>query len=250
LAGVGITYLNNPFGLTINLDSIKIPLQFNSEIYHFILWADLFLIAWVVLLTNATNFIDGLDGLAGTLSFIAAIILIFLSLKIGQGATALLAAVFAGAIIGFLPFNLPHSLPQVKLFLGDTGSQFLGLMLAILTVISGGKLATVLLVFGLVIINSLYVVAKRIARGKNPFTTADRTHLHHRFLQAGFSQISTLIIISGASLLFGLSGLLLEGKIKILMIGVLTVFSLGLFAILDLKSQIKNSKSQAPNKSK
>jgi len=233
-AGVGITYLNNPFGLTINLDTIKIPVQIGGSVYHLVLWADLLLVLWVVLLTNATNFIDGLDGLAASISMVAGVILILLSLKVGQTATALLSGILTGAIIGFLPFNLPPA----KMFLGDTGSMFLGLMLAVLTVISGGKFATVLLVFGLVIIDAIYVVVKRIIAGKNPFTTPDKSHLHHRFLAAGLSPVATLIIIVLVSLAFGLAGLLLYGKIKIIMIGVLAIGSLAMFIALD-KSKVR-----------
>ena len=236
-AGVGIVYLNNPFGLAIALDSIKFPIQIGGSVYHLVFWADLFLILWVIILTNATNFIDGLDGLAGSLSLVAAVILIFLSLKVGQPATALVATVFAGAILGFLPFNLPRA----KIFLGDTGSMFLGLMLAILTVISGGKLATVLLVFGLVILDAVYVIAKRLFQGKNPLTNPDQQHLHHRFLRAGFSPTSTLIIISVISLLFGLAGILTSGQMKIYLIGILAVLSLVAFIALDRKAKPKNS---------
>ena len=235
-AGVGLTYLNNPFGLTIYLDQLKIPLQIGADVYHLVFWADLFFLLWVVLLTNATNFIDGLDGLAASLSLIAALILFFLSLKVGQGATALMAAVFAGAIVGFLPFNLPPA----KIFLGDAGAMFLGLMLAILSVISGGKLATLLLVFGLVILDALYVIIKRIIRGRNPFTTADQTHLHHRFLAAGFTARQTLLIITAISLLFGLAGLLTGGQLKVILVGALAAVCLGLFVFLDLRKSPKH----------
>lgn len=230
ISGIGITYLNNPFGLTIALDSVKIPISIGVNVFHFVFWADLFFIIWVVLLTNATNFIDGLDGLADSLASVAGIILVFLSLKEGQTATALLAAVFTGTVIGFLPLNLP----KAKIFLGDTGSMFLGLMLAVLTVISGGKLATVLLVFGLVIIDALYVVIKRLIRGKNPLTTPDQSHLHHRFLRAGFTPAMSLIFITLLSLSFGLAGLLTAGKLKIILILILALFSIILFLLLDL----------------
>jgi len=230
-AGIGITYLNNPFGLAIELDKVKYPLQIGGDVYHLVLWADLLFLAWTGLLMNATNFIDGLDGLAATLSLLGALILVGISHKVSQPATGLMAGVLAGSIAGFLPYNMPPA----KVFLGDTGSMFLGMMLAVLTVISGGKLATLLLVFGLVILDSLYVVAKRIIRRQNPFTTADQTHLHHRFLQAGFSHTSTLILIVAFSLMFGAAGLLLEGKIKLIMVAVLAVVSIFGFVLLDLK---------------
>ncbi len=240
ITGVGITYLNNPFGLTINLNTISWPVQIGTNIFHFVLWADLLFIAWVLLLTNATNFIDGLDGLAGSLSLTAAVILAIMSFQMGQTATATLALVFAGAIFGFLFFNLPPA----KIFLGDTGSMFLGLILATLTFITGGKLATVFLVFALVIIDALYVIAKRLIRGKNPFTTSDQTHLHHRFLKAGLSQQSTLLIVILFSLAFGLSALYLEPKIKLITLVALSVLTVIMFVSLDLKG-VKSEKTSS-----
>lgn len=240
-AGVGLVYLNNPFGNTIYLDAVKIPLQIGVSTYHLVAWADLFFVLWVLMLTNATNFIDGLDGLAAILSLISISIIGVLSYSMGQMSTALMCAILSGAIIGFLPLNLPVG-GRAKMFLGDTGAMFLGLMLAILTVISGGKLATVLLVFGLAILDALYVIAKRLIRGKNPLTTADQSHLHHRFIRAGFSKLSTLGIITGFSLLFGLSGLMFTGRIKIYLIGILVIAAITMFYILDKKAQ--NSKSQ------
>lgn len=234
-AGVGITYLNNPFGNTIRLDGIAFPIQVGNAVYQIVLLADLFFIFWTVLLTNATNFIDGLDGLASSLSIIAGAIIAGLSIQMNDFATASLALIWAGAMVGFLPFNISKDGQGAKMFLGDTGSQFFGLMLAILTVISGGKLATILLVFGIVILDAIYVVAKRLYRGKNPFVTADRTHLHHRFLEAGFSKTSTLAIICSISLAFGLSALFFKDEVKIIMLAVLATLSLTLFIALDLK---------------
>lgn len=240
LTGVGLTYVNNPMGLAISLDSYKIPFQIAGNTFHFVVIADLLFIAWIILVTNATNFIDGLDGLAGSLSLIASVILMFVSLSVGQTSTALLSAILAGAILGFLFLNLPKR--DAKIFLGDSGSMFLGLMLATLSVITGGKLATIVLVYGLVIIDALYVIVKRLATGQNPFTTADQSHLHHRFLKAGFTKIQTLLIICAMSVSFGLSALLLGSKDKIVAIIILTIFSLAVFVTLDLYNR-KTSKS-------
>lgn len=237
LTGVGLTYLNNPFGLSINLDAYKIPFQIAGNTFHFVVIADLLFIAWIILLTNATNFIDGLNGLAGSLSLIATVILMFVSLSVGQVSTAILCAILSGAIVGFLFFNFKKG--EAKMFLGDSGSMFLGLMLATISVITGGKLATVALVYGLVIIDALYVIAKRLLAGKNPFTTADQSHIHHRFLKAGFSKIQTLFIICAMSLLFGLSALLLGSHDKIIAIIVLAIVSLAIFIGLDAYNKKK-----------
>lgn len=239
-AGVGITYLNNPFGSALRMDGLALPLQIGASTYRILLYADLFFVLWTVILTNATNFIDGLDGLASSLAIISGAVITGLSLKMGDYATAALAGIWVGAMIGFLPFNISIGQKPARMFLGDTGSQFIGLMLAVLAVISGGKLATILLVFGIVILDAFYVVSKRILRGKNPFTTADKTHLHHRFLEAGFSRLATLGIICAISAAFGFSALIFSGQAKIIMIGVLAIISLLIFVLLDLKIKKKN----------
>ena len=187
-------------------------------------------------MANATNFIDGLDGLATTLVSLATISLIFQSIQVGQTATALMGTVLLGSILGFLPFNLPRA----KLFLGDVGSMFFGLILGVLTVISGGKLVTLLLVFGIVIIDAVYVVIKRIIRGRHPITAADQSHIHHRFLKAGFSPVATLLLISLISISFGSIGIFTFGKTKIMGVVIMTLFCLGLFAWLDLTARRKN----------
>lgn len=232
-SGIGIAYLNNPFGLAIRLDSIAWPIHLGADIYHFVFFADMFFIVWFLLFTNATNFIDGLDGLASSLVFVGAVILGMMSFQVGQISTAILASILAGSILGFLFFNLPPA----KIFLGDTGSMFLGMMLAVLSVITGGKLATIFAVFALVIIDAIYVIAKRLIRGKNPLTTADQTHLHHRFLKAGFSKQSTLSIVIVLSFAFGLSALYLESKTKLIVLALLTALTVVLFIFLDLKKK-------------
>ncbi len=238
LTGVGLVYFNNPFGNTIYLDSIKLPIQIGSNVFNLVVWADIILILWVVLLTNATNFIDGLDGLAATLGLIAFVILGVLSYTVGQTATAVLSSVVAGALVGFLPFNLPPA----KMFLGDVGSMFIGLMLAITSVISGGKLAALLMVFSLVILNAIYVVIKRIVKGQNPFTTPDQSHLHHRLLRLGLSPRGALFILVACSTVFGLIALLSYGQIKVYLLCLLSVIAFGGFFYLDYKIKRKRGR--------
>jgi UDP-GlcNAc:undecaprenyl-phosphate GlcNAc-1-phosphate transferase len=231
LTGVGLVYFNNPFGNTIYLDSVKLPVQIGSDVFNLVIWADIILILWVVLLTNATNFIDGLDGLATTLGLIAFVILGILSYTVGQTATAVLSAITAGALIGFLPFNLPPA----KMFLGDVGSMFIGLMLAVVSVISGGKLAALLMVFALVILNAIYVIARRIIKRQNPFTTPDQSHLHHRLLRLGLSPQATLFVLVVCSTVFGLIALLSYGQIKFYLLCLLSIIAFCGFFYLDYK---------------
>ena len=199
-SGIGIDTITNPFGNPIDLNSVYIPiLTWNDIVYHFSFWSDLLTLIWIVGIMNILNFVDGVDGLAGGVSIIAALTIFMLSLAatVSQPQTAMIAIILAGSALGFLVWNFPPA----KIFMGDTGSMFLGFILGVLTLISGGKLATVFLVMGFPIIDGLLVVGRRIRRRENPFTTPDKTHLHHRFLKAGFNSrqaVFALYIISAA----------------------------------------------------
>lgn len=191
-AGIGINSLPNPFGEAINLNSLYIPIMtYNGIAYHFSLWSDLLTLVWLVGMMNVINFVDGVDGLAAGLSTIAALTIFILAMTMGQSALALVSIILAGATIGFLFWNFPPA----KIFMGDAGSMFLGFMLGVLPLISGGKLATAFLVLGFPIVDGLIVAGARIYRKQNPLTTPDKTHLHHRFIKAGFSQRQAIIII-------------------------------------------------------
>lgn len=236
-SGIGLIYLNNPFGNTIYLDQIKWPVEIAGTTYHFILFADLLFLVWLIVMLNAVNFIDGIDGLAAGLVAIGLLVLYFLSTKVHQPATGLLIAILLGAVLGFLPYNFHPA----KIFLGDSGAMFLGMMLATLSVISGGKLATLFLVLGIAIVDALLVVLRRIKEGKNPLTTPDQTHLHHRFLRAGVSVRGTLLSLYLLSAIFGGVALLFAGKFKFYAIGVLVVIILGLLGMLELKGKRNES---------
>lgn len=199
-SGIGIDSLSNPFGPTLNLNSVYIPLfTYGGIVYHFSLWSDLLTMVWLVGMMNVINFVDGVDGLAGGISAIAALTIFQLSLLIGQPNTAMVAVILAGSVLGFLVWNFPPA----KIFMGDCGSMFLGFMLGVLPLISGGKLATVFLVLGFPIVDGILVAVGRIARGKNPLTTPDKTHLHHRLLGAGFSQRQAILLIYILAIAFG-----------------------------------------------
>jgi len=198
--GVGIDYITNPFGGRIDLNSIYIPLfHFNGVQYSISLISDLLTLIWVVAMMNVINFVDGVDGLAAGVSVIASLTIALLSLTlISQLPTAVVSLILAGAIGGFLIWNFPPA----KIFMGDSGSMFLGFMLGVLPIISGGKLATAFLVLGFPIVDGLFVALARLVKGQNPITTPDKTHLHHRFLDAGFSPRQAVISIYIISIAF------------------------------------------------
>lgn len=200
--GVGIESLSNPFGGTINLNTVYLPFfHLDGTIYRFSLWSDLLTLVWLVGMMNVMNFVDGVDGLAGGQAVIAALTIFLLSISavVNQPATAMIAIIVCGATLGFLVWNFPPA----KIFMGDSGSMFLGFILGVLALISGGKLATLLLVLGFPIIDGLIVTYGRLKRHQNPLTTPDKTHLHHRFLNAGFTTRQSILSLYLISASFG-----------------------------------------------
>lgn len=235
-AGIGLNFLPNPFGQPINLNSVYIPiLNWHGITYHFSLWSDLLTLVWIIGMMNIINFVDGVDGLAGGVSTIAAATIFLLSISVGvnQPQTAMIAIILAGATLGFLVWNFPPA----KIFMGDAGSMFLGFMLGTLTLVSGGKLATVFLVLGFPIIDGVLVVGGRLRRGENPFTTPDKTHLHHRFLKAGYSSRQSIVCLYAISILFAWVALRssTENKIMAAIALVLAVFALTRWLNLKIK---------------
>ena len=245
-AGIGIDRLTIPFGGSLNLNSLYIPiLTLHGITYHFSLWSDILTFIWIIGMMNIINFVDGVDGLAGGVSVIAAITIFLLSISVAvaQPQTAMIAIILAGATLGFLFWNFPPA----KIFMGDAGSMFLGFLLGTLTLISGGKLATVFLVLGFPIIDGLLVVGGRLRRGENPFTTPDKTHLHHRFLKAGYSPRQAILSIYTISFLFAWVALRSTTLNKIIAAIILIILVFALTRWLNVK--IRNSKHETRNKS-
>jgi len=146
-------------------------------------------IAWIVAIMNMVNFLDGLDGLAAGVCAISGGTFCVIALSLGRPDTAILAAIVLGACLGFLR----HNFYPARIFMGDSGALLLGFTLGALAIQGLLKTAAVatllfpLLVLAVPIIDTSFVVAKRIKHGQ-PVYGADRTHLHHRFLNIGFSQ--------------------------------------------------------------
>lgn len=186
--GIHIYWLTNPLGGSWVLGSLE--------------W--LFIVVWLVGLSNVVNWLDGVDGLAGGVSTIALAVLFFLSISpdVAQSPNALLSIIACGAVVGFLPMNLSPA----KAFLGDTGSVFLGFLIGVIAIISGGKVATAFLVLAIPFLDALVVFVARVVNGRSPFL-ADKRHLHHRLLELGMKPWQIVLLFWGISLLFGLVAL-------------------------------------------
>lgn len=209
--GLTISYIRLPAGFHIELTNLVLPINLFGLSFNFVVWSNLLTVFWIVLMINTLNFLDGLDGLAGGVAVIAGISIFFLSLSLGQGAGALLALIFAGSVLGFLPWNFNPA----KIFMGDSGSMFLGYLLAVLAVISGGKVATAFLVLGLPVLDVVWVALRRILSGKSPFQ-ADKFHLHHRLIDIGLTQRQAVLILYFISAVFGTVAVFAqtEGKVQ------------------------------------
>lgn len=222
--GVSINWVNNPFSSMIILSKPILDLGLFT-----VSWGQIFVVLWIVLVMNVVNWLDGLDGLAGGIAIISAtaIFLLAISPRIDQAATGLLALILIGSILGFMPFNWCPA----KMFLGDTGSMFIGYMLGILAVISGGKVATASLVMGVALLDGIWVIVSRLIHRKSPFV-ADKNHIHHRLLRAGFSVKQSVVILYGVALAFGYLALRSgpEGKFWALiwLAGIMVLLSVGL----------------------
>ncbi|HKF14396.1 MAG TPA: MraY family glycosyltransferase [Gaiellaceae bacterium] len=146
-------------------------------------------LVWIVAIMNMVNFLDGMDGLAAGICAIAGSTFAVIGLSLGAADAALLAAIVAGACFGFLH----HNFYPARIFMGDSGALLLGFLLATLAVeglVKTAALATLILpliVLAIPIIDTSFVFAKRL-KYRQPLYEADRTHLHHRFLNIGFSQ--------------------------------------------------------------
>lgn len=180
--------------------------------------AVLFTWFWMVGMMNAVNFMDGQDGLATGLVAIAGLFITIISWRLNQYTVALLSVIFTGAVAGFLP----HNWSPARIWMGDSGAQFLGIALAVLAVIGGAKFALLLLILGLPILDIAWVMFKRIRRGQNPMRRdelplhARETHLHYRLLFGGLSTRQICLVFYGSTILLGLAALLLPSVYKFL----------------------------------
>ncbi len=169
-----------------------------------------FSVIWIVAITNAVNLIDGLDGLACGVSTISSMTLLVIALVVSEPQVAILMGALSGACIGFLPYNLNPA----KIFMGDTGSTFLGYILAVVSINGLFKSAAIIsfavpfLLLGLPIFDTCFAILRRLANGQSPMT-ADRGHIHHRLIDMGLTQKQAVAVLYVVSAILGLSAVVL-----------------------------------------
>lgn len=243
ISGIGISFISNPLGGIIDLSHPQIVLNILGQPRTIWILSDIFAIFWITFMMNIVNMgAKGVDGQMSGVTVISALTIAFLSLKysadITQWPVIILAAITAGAYLGFLPW---HTYPQ-KIMPGYGGSTLAGYLLAILSILSTTKVGALVVVLGVPLIDTGYTVIRRLLSGKSP-VWGDRGHLHHRLLDAGLSKSQVAIIYWLITGVLGFLALNLNTTTKLYtMIGIATILGgLILWLTYRPKDQLKKS---------
>ena len=194
--------------------------------------AVLFTWFWMVGMMNTVNLIDGVDGLAGGVVAITGIFITLISWRMEQYTIAILAAIFTGAILGFLLHNWNPS----RIIMGDSGSQFLGIGLAVLSIMGGAKVALALMVLGIPILDVAVVMINRVRRGQSPLHY-DTTHLHHRLKATGLSPRQICYLFYAFTAFFGVLALNLLPIYKLVGIALVIVTMVVVILWIDYRQR-------------
>ena len=192
VGGIQIDEVNLPFVGELDFGLLSIPLT----------------ILWIIGITNAINLIDGLDGLAAGVSTIALITLAVMAFNMGNMFVLAVAAILAAASIGFLFYNFHPA----KIFMGDTGALFLGFMISVLALLGFKNVTFVSLIIPVIILgvpisDTFFAIVRRV-RMKKKWSDPDKSHLHHRLLDMGFTHRQTVLLIYGIAMMFGLAAVI------------------------------------------
>ena len=225
-SGIGIAYISNPLGGVINLDWPKVSFLLLNNKYEIMLLADLFAILWIPSLMNAINWSSGVDGQISGVIAIAALVLGGISLNysadITQWPVATLAFACAGAFAGLTVF---HFYPQ-KIMPGYSATSLAGLLLGVISILATAKIGAVMVVLAIPLIDFIYLVFKRIFSGKSP-VWGDRSHLHHKLLDIGWSKVSVSLFYWAVTAVLGIAALTLTTRTKLyIMIGLVILMAL------------------------
>ncbi len=226
LGGLQIEALSYPF------DSFLPQNQFLPPLLSFL---------WLGLCVSATKFLDGHDGLVTSMGFVTFLVIASVSLfdNVFQPFTAILSLIWAFSLLGFLPFNFP----EAKSYLGEGGSEIVGFMIGVLSILSGAKVATSSMVIGWFIIDIIFVILLRIYQKKNPLK-GDRLHWHFRLLDMGMSKIQVLVLTTILILITAHAGLIFPTNWKLWVIISQIFFLVIVFTISIVQTKSKKLTTQ------
>ena len=230
ISGVGVSYFTNPFSpeKLIYIDTIQLHLlNFKNIPYRLTFPADLITFTWLAVIMYSTKLQDGLDGLVTGISFIGAFFIFLLSYFVFSDIPlAILSALFAGVLLGFLKYNFPPA----KIFLGESGSLLAGFILGVLALLSDAKIIITLLLLAIPISDAVWTVTRRIYK-KKPFWRGDHDHLHHRLIKAGLSSKKAVLLLYGITLTFGVLVMLWQSSFQYYFFGVALLMLLIIFTL-------------------
>lgn len=191
--GVTIDFISIPIGPTIHFGWLSIPIT----------------IFWIVAITNAINLIDGLDGLAAGVSTIALVTIAFIAILQGNIFIIMICSVLIGSLLGFLVFNFHPA----KIFLGDSGALLLGFIIGFLSLLGFKNITFISLFFPIVIlavpfIDTLFAMIRRVKQGQH-IMQADKSHLHHKLLDLGYTHRQTVMLIYAMAIMFSVVSVIL-----------------------------------------
>lgn len=237
-AGAGIPYITNPFtGGILHLDTWRITFQLFGP-HSILIWSDLLAFIWIMWTINIIGWSAGVDGQMPGFVAIAAFVLGLLSLRFtlidpSQIVVTTLAFIVCGAFAGFIPWNF---FPQ-KIMPGYGGKTLAGFLLALLGLLSFGKLGTALLVLGIPMSDAVYTLIRRVGSKKSP-VLADRGHLHHRLLDMGWGKRRVALFYWGLSAILGIAALNITSQQKLFTLLVVAVLVGGFLLWVNFFTQL------------
>jgi UDP-GlcNAc:undecaprenyl-phosphate GlcNAc-1-phosphate transferase len=192
--GVSIAQID-VFGISLNFNWFSHAFVFGHFVYTFVFPADIITILWIMLITNAINWMSGIDAVGEMITIIGSITTTLLAVRFGLYDIAVISAILASGVLGFLPYNYPPS----KIFSGTSGNTGYGYLLAVLSILSGGKVVSAIILLSLPLVDMIWVIINRINEHKDvpllrrPFISG-KVHLHHRLMDLGFTPKQTMYI--------------------------------------------------------
>ena len=230
--GINIGFITNPFGGAAS-----------SIFYISSIVGSVIVFFWLMGMMYTAKFLDGLDGLVSGMAVIASLIIFLVSLDwdVTRSATGLWALVLMGSALGFWVYNWQPA----KIFLGEGGALFIGFMLGVLSIISGSKITTTLLVVGIPALDVLWVIIQRLFKKESPFSHADRKHLHFQLLSVGLSKRESVLLLYLIALAFGSLAIFSTSSGKVISLALLIILMILLVFFIYLRKRKYGRKQNA-----
>jgi UDP-GlcNAc:undecaprenyl-phosphate/decaprenyl-phosphate GlcNAc-1-phosphate transferase len=212
VCGLGIDSITNPFGKGIlELDTYSVTaFWYHGFPYKLTFLADIFTFFWLMGMMYTTKLLDGLDGLVSGIAVIGSLFIFLTAINKGdilQYDVALLAIILLGVFAGFLVFNFNPA----SIFLGEGGSTMAGFLLGAISIVSGSKIGITLMLLSIPVLDFIWTIVRRLMERRSPFRGADKKHLHHRLLDAGFSVKQAVFFLYTIAVVFGLIAYYIQG---------------------------------------